>query len=246
MTANGTGGHVVIVAVDYHSHLPSTVEVAIALANRRRLALRGLFLEDPDLASVCSLPFSQEVTLAGARPRALEGETLRRTLQGCNRRFRQLLAQGAERAALEYSVSSVLGRKLSMELGGELSFDYLVMGQPGTTRRPSPDVLRVLLVRPDMEAALPILESLQAIGGRRRLELQLIDGESGSRDDERLQQFVAEQRGISCLRVQVGQLSGVLRAAGRAPELVVASRLCHPGVLETLLKLAACPVILSG
>ena len=81
MTGDGALAHGVIVVVDYHSHLPSAVDVAIALAHTRRLALRGLFLEDPDLASVSSLPFSQEVTLAGARPRAFEEERLRRTLQ---------------------------------------------------------------------------------------------------------------------------------------------------------------------
>jgi hypothetical protein len=246
MTGNGTETRGVIVVVDYHSHLPSAVDVAIALANSRRLALRGLFLEDPDLASVCSLPFIQEVTLAGARPRALEQERLRRTLQGFNRRFRQLLSQGAERAALEYSVSSVHGRRQSMELGGELNFDYLVLGQPGVTRQPGPGVLRVLMVGADMDAALPVLDSLQSPGGGRQLELLLLDGDTATTGDGRLRKFIEGHRGVTCQRLQAGQLAGVFRLAGRAPDLVVASRRCQPELLKTLLKLAACPVILSA
>ena len=246
MNANGALAHGVIVVVDYHSHLPSAVDVAIALAHTRRLTLRGLFLEDPDLASVSSLPFSQEVTLAGARPRAFEEERLRRTLQGFHRRFSQLLAQGAERAALEYSVSSVRGRRQSMELGGEVQFDYLVLGAPGATRKPGPGVLRVLLVGADMAATVPILECLQAIGGGRQLELLLADGDEESAADGRLLRFVADHRGVTCRRLQPGQWAGVFRPADRAPDLVVAPRQCEPGVLETLLKLAACPVILSA
>jgi len=244
MTADGAQTRGVIVVVDYHSHLPSAVDVALALANSRRLALRGLFLEDPDLASVCSLPFSQEVTLAGARPRALEQDRLRRTLQGFNRRFRQLLSQGAEQAALEYSVSSAHGRRQSMELGGELNFDYLVLGQPGATRQPGPGVLRVLVVGADVDAALPVLESLQTPG--RPLELLLLDGDTATTGNERLRKFVEAHRGVACQRLQAGQLAGAFRLAGRAPHLVVASRRCQPELLKALLKLAACPVILSA
>ena len=133
-----------------------------------------------------------------------------------------------------------------MELGGELQFDYLVLGQPGATRKPSPGVLRVLLVGADMAAAVPVLEALQAIGGGRQLELLLADGDRETAADGRLQKFVADHRGATCRRLQAGELTGVFRLAGRAPDLVIAPRHCHPGVLEQLLKVAACPVILSA
>lgn len=244
MTSNGAEkASGVIVVVDYHSHLPPAVEVAIALANRRRLALRGLLVEDPDLASVSSLPFSQEVILASARPRALEAQRLRRTLQGFDRRFRTLLSQGAERASLEYSFSSVLGRRQAME---QSDSDYLVLGQPRPRREPSRKTLRVLLVGADMEAALPVLESLLPIGEERQLELLLIDGTMSAAQDVRLRNFIAEHPGVTCQRLPARQLTSIFRPVNHTPDLVVASRQSSAELLDNLLTLAACPVILSA
>ncbi len=244
MTANGikTAGGVIVV-VDCHSHLPPAVEVAITLANGRRLPLRGLLVEDPDLASVCSLPFSQEVILPSARSRALETERLRRTLQRFDRRFRDLLSQGAERASLDYSFSSVLGRRQAME---QSNSEYLVLGQPRSHREPTPKTLRVLLVGADMEGALPVLESLLSGGMERQLELILIDGTMGDAQEVRLQEFVALHPGVTCQRLPARHLVGIFRPAHPAPDLVVASRQCSSELLDKLLKLAACPVILSA
>jgi hypothetical protein len=244
VTSNGAEqARGVIVVVDYHSHLPPAVEVAIALANRRRLALRGLLVEDPDLASVYSLPFCQEVILASARPRALEAQRLRRTLQGFDRRFRALLSQSAEQAALDYSFSSVHGRRQAME---QSQFDYLVLGQPRPRREPSRKVLRVVLVGADMAAALPVLDSLLSIGEERQLELLLIDGTMDTAEEVRLRNFVAEHPEVSCQRLPVRQLAGVFHPVNHAPDLVVASRQSGSELLDTLLKLAACPVILTA
>lgn len=239
--AKAAGG--VIVVVDYHSYLPPAVEVAIALANSRRLALRGLLVEDPDLERVSALPFSQEVILSSARPRALEKERLRRTLQGFERRFQSLLSQGAERAALEYSFSSVLGRRQAME---QPNSDYLVLGQPRPHREPVRASLRVLLVGADPEAALPVLESLLSAPEGRKLELTLVEGTLGAGQVTRLREFVAQHPGATCLQLPARQLAGVFRAVDHTPDLVVATRQCGAELLDTLLKLAACPVILSA
>jgi hypothetical protein len=239
--AEKAGG--VIVVVDYHSHLPPAVEVAIALANRRRLALRGLLVEDPDLASVCLLPFSQEVILTSARPRALEEQRLRRSLQAFDRRFRALLSQGAERAALDYSFSSVHGRSQALALS---SSDYFVLGQPGPIREPSRRTLRVMLVGEDVQAALAALDSLRSIGGGKQLELLLVNGATETGEDSHLRRFLADHPEVSCQRLQVGQLAEVFRRVNPPLDLVVTSRQCGPELLERLLKLATCPVILSA
>ncbi|NND68254.1 MAG: hypothetical protein HKN19_11760, partial [Halioglobus sp.] len=119
----------VVVAVDCHSHLPPVIEVAIALANAQRLAVYGLCIEDADLVSVSRLPFTQEITLSGAKPRALQERDLQRTLAGFSRRFRQLLADRAEQAAVKYSFDRVHGRRQAMDIGGPPHSDYLVLGQ---------------------------------------------------------------------------------------------------------------------
>jgi nucleotide-binding universal stress UspA family protein len=191
----------VIVAVDYHSQLLPAVEVAIALANARRLAVHGLCIEDPDLAIVSSLPFTQEVTLLGGRSRALEEQHLRRTLEGFARRFRQLLSERAEQAALDFSFGSVHGRRQAMEMGGSPKSHYLVLGQRRPAREPGRPALRVLLLCGDLAAALPVLEAVSSNGGR-PLELLLVNTVGGAEGGERFQQFVADHR-------EVGLGSGV-------------------------------------
>ena len=236
----------VIVIADYHSHLPPAIEVAIALANRRRLALRGLYIEDPDLACVSSLPFIQEVTLLSARPRSLEQERLRRTLETFSRRFQQLLSEGAEQAALNYSYERVPERGKAIDLGVALNPDYLVLGQPRPTRQRGRGALRVLLLQPNMQAALPVLESLLSLGNDRPLELLLANGHDQALGDEQLQKLVAEHREVSCQSLPPGQLVQLFRQAGHSPDLVITSRRCDPAVREKVLQLATCPVILSN
>ena len=246
MSADSSGAppREVIVALDYHSQLLPTIEVAIALANARRLAVHGLCIEDPDLAIVSSLPFTQEVTLLGARPRALEEQHLRRTLEGFTRRFRQLLSERAEQAALDFSFGSVHGRRQAMEMGGSTRSHYLVLGQRRPAREPARPALCVLLLCADLAAALPVLEAVSS-NGERPLELLLVNTAGEGESGERFRQFVADHREVLLQQLVPGQLGQVFRTGAHQPDLVVASRRSDPVMLDRVLQLAACPVILS-
>ena len=70
----------VIVTVDAQSHLPPTIELAVALAASRQIALHGVFVEDVDLMRVAQLPFTQEVPLFSGQPRSLDNRQLQRSL----------------------------------------------------------------------------------------------------------------------------------------------------------------------
>ena len=97
-----------------------------------------------------------------------------------------------------------------------------------------------------MAAALPVLDSLLSIGEERQLELLLIDGTMDTAEEARLRNFVAEHPGVSCERLHARQLAAVFRPVNHPPDLVIASRRYGSGQLDQLLKLAACPVILSA
>tara|TARA_B100001540_G_scaffold316975_1_gene348416 strand:+ start:319 stop:1077 length:759 start_codon:yes stop_codon:yes gene_type:complete len=246
MSEGGDRPRDIVVVADYHSHLQSTLEVAIALAGRRRLALRGLFVEDPDLAMVCSLPFTQEITLAGARPRALDQQRLRRDLEQVSRRFRRLLSEGAERASLSHSFDSVYGRRGALELGGEVEADYLVLAQPGSLRKARDQTLRIALVQADTAEAMPVLECLRSLRAERRMELLLVDGGAGLAADELLRGFVVEHAEVSCVNLPAAGPTDLYRALARGVDLVVASRHCAPWILDALLRRSTCPVILTA
>lgn len=246
MSSEGTGRtQDVVVVADYHSHLPPALELAIALAGSRHAALRGLFIEDADLAMVSALPFLQEVTLTGARPRALEQQRLHRSFDNVSRRFQQLLSEAADRASLAYSFGTVAGRRQALEFGGDLEAGYLVLGQPGSSRPARHHALRVLLAQVDIEAALPVLACLQNLRGDRQIELLVLENGASPSFDARLAEFLPQHGNINCRRLPAGRLPDIFRRSGHPPELVIASRRCSPGVLKNLLELSVCPVILA-
>lgn len=241
---NGAPGGV-IVAVDYHSPLLPVIDFAIALANAGSLAVHGLCIEDPELIIVSRLPFTQEVTLSGAKPRSLEEQHLRRTLAGFTRRFRQLLSERAEQAAIDCSFGSVHSAQQAMEISGSPHSDYLVLGQ----RRPVPEqgrtALHVLLLCTELAPVLPVLEVVSS-HGRRPLELLLLSTAGEAQNGKRLQQFFAGQPNISLQQLLPGQLGQIFRAGPDQPDLVVASRQSDPAILDSVLRYATCPVILSA
>lgn len=237
--------HDVVLVADFHSHLPPALELAIALAGSTRVALRGLFIEDSDLATVSALPFLQEVTLTGARPRALEQRRLHRSLDSVSRRFHRLLAESAEGASLTYSFGTVSGRRQALELGSDVGAGYLVLGQPGPIRESRHRALRVLLAQVDMESALPVLECLQGIRRERQLELLVLGNGEAPGVDSRLAEFLSQHAEVACQHLPAGRLLEIFRRTGHPPELVITSRHCSSAVLQTLLQLSACPIILT-
>jgi hypothetical protein len=246
MSNDGNGApRGVTVAVDYHSPLLPAIDIAVALANARRLAVHGLCIEDPDLIIVSRLPFTQEVTLSGAKPRSLEEEHLRRTLAGFARRFHQLLSERAEQAAIDCSFGSVHSTKQAMEIGGSPHSDYLVLGQRRPAREQARSALRVLLLCTDPAPLLPVLEAVSS-NGRRPLELLLLSTAGEAQGGKRLEEFFTEKREISLQRLAPGQLGQVFRTGADQPDLVVASRQSDPAILDRVLMFATCPVILSA
>ncbi|MDX1735780.1 MAG: hypothetical protein R3228_15505, partial [Halioglobus sp.] len=162
----------VIVTMDVDSHLPSTLDLATALAQAKRSTLHGLFIEDEDLLGVAELPFSQEVTLLSGQSRELDNRKLARSLVQVAADYRRALQHHADRQSLEWSFSRVRGRKRALELGEEAGADIVIIAQPVSRRQSARQPRnRFLLALDHSPLALPALEIMLSRCGDNPVEL---------------------------------------------------------------------------
>jgi hypothetical protein len=136
----------IVVTIGGDGFLAPALELAVDLALEQQTGLHGLFIEDLDLVHVASLPFTRETSLIGARSRTLDYQRLLRSLNASSRRFRQSLAQHAERVSLSWRYSHVRGRKRSMDFGEFAEAEFLIIGQPVDSREQKAESKTILLL----------------------------------------------------------------------------------------------------
>lgn len=119
----------VVVSINLESYLASTLELAIALAIASRCGLHGLFVEDVDLLSAASLPFTREVSLLSAQPQALDYQQMLTSFNARSRLFRRSLVHQAEQSSLLWSYHTARGRKHHTALEHSTGAEYLVIGE---------------------------------------------------------------------------------------------------------------------
>jgi hypothetical protein len=232
----------VIVTVDAQSHLPPTIELAVALAASRQIALHGLFVEDVDLMCVAQLPFTQEVPLLSGRPRSLDDRQLQRSLDKLAIQFQQLLMRRAEHFSLACSYSTVRGRMHSLELGESGHAEFYIVGQPGRDPQPSVHPLRILLLANRSTQLLPALEVILNSNPDRRIDLLLLSDDDEDRPDL-TGVLRAMQPDIVQTTLSGDRLEAILLSRELPTDYVIADRQLGPGLLGRVLRLATCPVI---
>ena len=232
----------VIVTVDAQSHLPPTIELAVALAASRQSALHGVFVEDVDLLSVAQLPFTQEVPLLGGQPRVLDNQQLQRSLDKLASQFQQLLERRAEHFSLVCSYSIVRGRKHALELGESAHADIFIVGQPGRDQLRSVRPLRILLLANRNTQLLPALEVILANNQDRPIELLLLaDDDEDSRP--LAAELLAKHPDMAQSILPGNQLQQALLSRALRTDYVIADRQLGAEQLGRVLRLATCPVI---
>jgi hypothetical protein len=232
----------VIVTVDAQSHLPPTIELAVALAASRQIALHGLFVEDVDLMSVAQLPFTQEVPLFSGQPRSLDNRQLQRSLDKLAIEFQQLLMRQAEYHSLACSYSTVRGRKHALELGESAHAEFFIVGQPGRDLQRSVRPLRILLLASRTTQLLPALEVILDRNPNRRVELLLLSND-GEDSPALTGDLLVRHPGIVQTTLAADQLQQALLSRELRTDYVIADRQLGPGLLGRVLRLATCPVI---
>ena len=232
----------VIVTVDAQSHLPPTIELAVALAASRQSALHGLFVEDVDLMCVAQLPFTQEVPLLSGQPRSLDNRQLQRSLDKLAIQFQQLLMRRAEHFSLACSYSTVRGRKHALELGDSAHADFFIVGQPGRDQQRMAQPLRILLLGNRTTCLLPALEVILDSNPDRRVELLLLS-DNGEGGPAQTGELLARRPDIVQTTLAGDKLQQALLSRGLRTDYVIADRQLGPRLLGRVLRLATCPVI---
>ena len=246
-TEQDNTGRTIVVAVDLEGHLSPALELALSLAAVGKSAVHGLFIEDEDLLQVARLPFAAEVPRLGGPPRALHGNQLQRSLATSARQFREMLARQAEQRALEWSYSSIRGRRRDMEVGERAHADYFVMSQPRGRRLRRGPALRIMLVRDHNPGCLQALAVLLDQNPGRPVEICTMaePGENNPLDSPELTALLQRFPGTTIRLLPPSELAGVL-SEGPAFHCIVTSRSLESQILRDVLRLATCPVIMAS
>jgi hypothetical protein len=237
----------IVIRVNVDSHLPTTLELAGALAVAEEAALHGLFVEDEDLFSVANLPFTQEVTRLGGQPRILDDRSLQRALERVGSEFRRSLQRHADTHSLRWSYSSVRGRKQVLELGEQEQADILVIAQPRGRRSTHRHDPRRLLLCPDHSAlALPAIRVFLEHNPGCDVELLVLeegDDESRSRDPAMLQ-LLSDYPTVKVISFPAEKLAALLTSRDHSLDCIVASRQLGSERVRLITGLASCPLII--
>ena len=119
----------ILVALDTSRASQSALETAAILAEAMQCELSGLFVEDSDLLAVASLPFANEVRVAGGAIRKLDAGDLEREIQSHVAAARSALQRVAVKRHLSWSFRSVRGNVRHEVTAAASSVDILCIGQ---------------------------------------------------------------------------------------------------------------------
>ena len=182
----------ILVGVDASAGSLSALETAAGLAAELHSELIGLFVEDDDLLSLASLPFSQEVTLTGSvrslDPAQIEQEMKRRAIAA-----RRALQAAAEQRRLRWNFQVVRGR-VARELSAAADrMDLLCVGpcaRPATRRGGRGETARLV-----SQARGAVLYLERHAGTRSKPVMALLNGGAYDADAVEICNRVAAARG---------------------------------------------------
>lgn len=162
----------IVVALDAALHNHLTLEVAAALAARKRLELVGLYIEDVNLLHLAALPFAREVDRASGLERTLDANQISLSFRSQARQVSEALNRVAQELRIACSFEVRRGQFLNAALSGAAAADvvFLSRRQRGTGRRRKPNTSLPVWVLYDGSAgaqrALLMGSELRQPGGR--------------------------------------------------------------------------------
>ena len=119
----------IVVALDAALHNHLTLEVAAALAARKRLELVGLFIEDVNLLHLAALPFAREVDRSSALERTLDANQIRLSFRSQARQVNEALNRVAQELRIACSFEVRRGQFLRSALAGAAAADVLFLSR---------------------------------------------------------------------------------------------------------------------
>jgi hypothetical protein len=138
------------------------LEAAVELAGQMQAEFLGLFVENQDLLHFAGLPFAREVGFESATRRALDVESMERSLRALAKEARQALESVAGRMQVQWSFRVVRGAPAVELLAAAEEFDLVIANLEAPPEAPSSVSVRIVRAG-DVEALLAALE--EAEGG---------------------------------------------------------------------------------
>ncbi|MEN6541745.1 hypothetical protein [Parvibaculum sp.] len=122
----------VVVGLDTHSVAREALSLAVRLAASVDARLKGIFVEDENLLSLCGLPFAREISLSG-EVRQIEHGRMLRDMRAQAETARRVLQRVASEAHVDWSFDIARGRPLTSLATFASSGDTLVLRAPEGT-----------------------------------------------------------------------------------------------------------------
>lgn len=116
----------VIVGLDPAAQSRALLEAAFELAGQMQAELLGLFVENQDLLHFAGLPFAREVGFESATRRALDVESMERSLRALAKEARQALESVAGRTQVQWSFRIVRGAPAAELLAAAEESDLVI------------------------------------------------------------------------------------------------------------------------
>ena len=135
----------VIVGLDPAAQSRALLEAAVELAGQMQAEILGLFVENQDLLHFAGLPFAREVGFESATRRALDIESMERSLRALAREARQALESAAEGTQVQWSFRVVRGAPAAELLAAAEESDLVIANLEAPPEGPSS--VRVRIVR---------------------------------------------------------------------------------------------------
>jgi hypothetical protein len=147
----------VIVGLDPAAGSRMLLEAAADLAGEMQAELLGLFVENQDLLHFAGLPFAREVGFESATRRALDVESMERSLRALARDARQMLEAVAGATRVPWSFRVVRGAPAAALLAAAEESDLVIARLDAPPVPPSPESVRIVRAG-DSEALRAALE----------------------------------------------------------------------------------------
>jgi len=147
----------VIVGLDPTAHSRVLLEAAVELAGQAQAELLGLFVENQDLLHFAGLPFAREVGFESATRRALDVESMERSLRAMAREAQQMLETVAGATRVPWSFRVVRGAPAAQLLAAAEESDLVIANLETPPEGPAAVSLRVIRAG-DVEALRAALE----------------------------------------------------------------------------------------
>ena len=251
----------IVVGLDTNLMARDALALAARLAASVDARLKGVFVEDENLLSLCSLPFAREISLSG-EVRAVDAEKMLRAMRAQAETARRVLQHVASEAHVDWSFDVLRGRSLASLAAAARAEDTLVIRAPEASLREIGRVVRaatsetradVLLFARGVGAKglLVATGPLPARGASARPIAAADDGSSLGEACAAFAETLAKRAGVPFRRLRLrghgaAEIADAARHAGAGLIVVNAGWLRDDDDAARLSAVAGCPLLLLG